>query len=64
MNKWRKAAEQAKQGGSDELTPCPTFNLRNVITSSGSYIEQQIEYRNSKNQVVNTEWVAIPTIYI
>jgi hypothetical protein len=62
MGKWDKFRKDNKESV-EETTPFPTMNLRCVVSQNGQTIEQEIQYRNSKGMVVNSEWVAIPIIY-
>lgn len=63
MSKWSKATNKAKAEQSGDLTPHLTMNLRCVKHTDGSLsIEQLVEYRNNTNQLINSEWVTIPTV--
>lgn len=64
MNKGKWDRFKKTEEGAEELTSVLTMNLRCVVTNDGQYIEQMVEHRNAKGMVVNTEWVAIPTLYV
>lgn len=59
--KWDKFKKTQEQ--SEETTAVLTMNLRCVVSLDGNTIEQLIEYRNNKGMLVESEWVAIPTVY-